>query len=285
MSLKYTTIQHYFRKANGLTNNEYVFCDMISMLCKQIDSRVPGWCYMSKENQGKELDVSKQSAIVLANKMVDRGFLERQPVTGYLRTTAKWEKVYFFDGQQSLPAVNKVDETGQQSLPNDGQQSLPYNNNLLIKDIYNKQMSKIKISDDAKLYIPNENKLELHRLYDIDKQELEYFKTAEKFRLLFIKNLKDKGAPTFNQEKATYKNYVTPIRLMLQKNECTIEQLRDAYKFLNSAEGEFWKTNVLSTDTLRRQMAKLLLQKNRIPDNSNKKPTGFIPDHEARTKL
>jgi DNA-binding transcriptional regulator GbsR (MarR family) len=130
MSLKYTNIQHDFRKQNNLSLNEYVICDMIFFLCKKSDSKVPQWCFMSKETMGKEMGLSKQSIITLIKKMCDFGFLEKQEITGFVKTTFLWEKVYFTDGKDSLPSVNKVDEIGKESLPHDGKESLPHNNNI-----------------------------------------------------------------------------------------------------------------------------------------------------------
>lgn len=100
------------------------------------------------------------------------------------------------------------------------------------------------------------------------------FKTAVWFQKLFIKNLKEKDSPTTHQEKATYKNYVTPIRLMFDNDKVTQEQVKQAYEYLNSLEGEFWKNNILSTSTLREKISQILIQKNK--SNGTGKPTqGF----------
>lgn len=130
MSLIYTNIQHGFRKENGLTLNEYVICDMVFFLCKDSTSKVPGWCYMTKENMGKEMSLSKQSVMTLSKKMIDFGFLEKQEFTGFLKTTSKWEKVYFTDGKESSPKDKKDFDSGKESLPHDGKESLLYNNTL-----------------------------------------------------------------------------------------------------------------------------------------------------------
>ena len=76
---------------------------------------------------------------------------------------------------------------------------------------------------------------------------------------MFITNLKEKDAPTKHQESATFKNYVNPIRLMVENKECTIENLREVYKFLDSPKGEFWKTNILSTSKLREKITTLVM--------------------------
>lgn len=126
-----------------------------------------------------------------------------------------------------------------------------------LRDILNKSLlSEIKISDDKKFLLLNDQQIEIYET------EASAFEIAEHFRTLFIKNLKDKKAPTIHQEQAKYKNYVDPIRLMLEKKECTIEQIREVYRYLNSKDGEFWKTNILSTAKLREQIDVLIAKKN-----------------------
>jgi hypothetical protein len=105
-------------------------------------------------------------------------------------------------------------------------------------------------------------------LSEIDISDVEdglkyYFTIAKEFQSLFIKNLKDKGASTVHQEKATFKNYVTPIRLMIENKECDTDNLREVWKYLSSAKGEFWKSNILSTETLRKQITKLVMEANK----------------------
>lgn len=121
-------------------------------------------------------------------------------------------------------------------------------------NINNKLMSEIKISDDILFFKNQEIK--------ISKNEIYYFQVAEKFRKLFIRNLKESNAPINHQEKATFKNYVEPIRLMVERDKVTKEQFRRSYDFLNSADGDFWKKNILSTAKLREQIQKLLINAN-----------------------
>ena len=151
MALNYTNIQHNFRKENNLSLNEYVLCDMIFYLSKKSTSKVPNWCYMSKETMAKEIGLSKQSIITLIKKLCDLGYLEKQEVTGFVKTTPIWELVYFTDGKVSLPLVQKVFNFGKESLPNDGKESLPnnntYNNNNNIEN------RKLKFSETLKDFV------------------------------------------------------------------------------------------------------------------------------------
>lgn len=97
------------------------------------------------------------------------------------------------------------------------------------------------------------------KISDVEDNLKPYFTIAVNFQKLFITNLKEKDAPTKHQESATFKNYVNPIRLMVENKECTIENLREVYKFLDSSKGEFWKTNILSTSKLREKITTLVM--------------------------
>ena len=112
--------------------------------------------------------------------------------------------------------------------------------NVNVNVIHKRLLSEIKISD-----VPPDLKM--------------YFQIAKDFQNLFIKNLTQRRAPIKNQQNATFKNYVDPIRLAIINNECTINDLRDVWQYLDSPEGDFWKTNVLSTATLRKQIQKLTM--------------------------
>lgn len=124
MSLKYTNIQHDFRKKHGLSCNEYVLADMIYFLSTNPQSKVPGWCYKSRVSLADDLGVSKQSILNLVRSLEDKSLVEKSDITSFLRTTEVWNKVYFTDGKESLP------DNGKESLLEGGKESLPYNNNI-----------------------------------------------------------------------------------------------------------------------------------------------------------
>ena len=94
---------------------------------------------------------------------------------------------------------------------------------------------------------------------EIAKSELSYYQWALKFQELFLKNLKNKGAPTKKVELTSFKNCLTPIRLMLEKDGVSEEQLQLAYDLLNGSE-EFWKGIILSTHKLREKIGQLIAQ-------------------------
>lgn len=111
-----------------MTCNEYVLCDMVYQLATRPGSKIPGWCYMHKKTIAKEIGISKVSVFNLIKKMEERGFLQRDPDAGYLRTTAKWNSVYSDEltpSKESLPGDKKLNSSGKESLPGAGKESLP----------------------------------------------------------------------------------------------------------------------------------------------------------------
>ena len=60
---------------------------------------------------------------------------------------------------------------------------------------------------------------------------------------------------------------------MFEKDNVTEEQFKEAYNFLNSLEGEFWKPNILCTKTLRKQISKLIMQKHKQNGKSEQQVT------------
>lgn len=147
-----------------------------------------------------------------------------------------------------------------------------------LKILNNSLLSEIKISDDKKFFLVKDLQ------FEITEEKLLHYKTALGFQKLFIKNLKEKNSPTSQTEKATYKNFVEPIRLIFEKKEATKEQLREAYEYLNSKEGEFWKSNILSTKKLREKLSMMILKKNTKVIDLNKKEVS-VPDPNKRRRF
>lgn len=138
-------------------------------------------------------------------------------------------------------ALAKINEGQQTSTDVESRSTVStVNDNVNVNVIQKRILSEIKISE-----VPIDLQL--------------YFKIAKDFQNLFIKNLNQRNAPIKNQQNATFKNYVDPIRLAITNNECTINDFRDVWQYLDSPQGDFWKTNILSTSTLRKQIQKLVM--------------------------
>ena len=119
-----------------------------------------------------------------------------------------------------------------------------YNNNISYSDNLSNSnykytlLSEIKISDYTQL-------------------NPDYFEIAKSFVELFRNNLIEAGASTRNVDKAKG-TCIDDIRLMIETDGYTIDDLRDVYSFLR--KDEFWKQNILTTSKLRKQMDKLKLK-------------------------
>ena len=94
---------------------------------------------------------------------------------------------------------------------------------------------------------------------EIPENELGHYEWALKFQELFLKNLKNKGAPTKKIETATFEDGVKPIRLMMEKDGVSECQLQLAYDLLNGPD-EFWKGIILDTSKLRQKIGQLIAQ-------------------------
>jgi hypothetical protein len=87
-----------------------------------------------------------------------------------------------------------------------------------------------------------------------------YATIAKNFQEIIIKNLSDKNVSTKSVENAKFLNWVTPVRLMLENKECDIQDLRNVIKYLRSPKGDFWISNILSTEKLRKQIMTLIIK-------------------------
>ena len=94
-----------------------------------------------------------------------------------------------------------------------------------------------------------------------------FFEIAKSFQELFKKNLTEAGASTSTISKAKG-TWIDDVRLMIETDKYTVEDMRAVYVFLQN--DSFWKQNILSTSTLRKQMPKLKLK---IHNNGVNKPS------------
>lgn len=85
----------------------------------------------------------------------------------------------------------------------------------------------------------------------------DYLEIAKAFHTLFRNNLIEAGIPTTTIDIAKG-TWIDSIRLMIEKDGYTIDDLRGAFRFLE--KDAFWKQNILSTSKLREQMHKLKLK-------------------------
>jgi hypothetical protein len=153
------------------------------------------------------------------------------------RDLLKWEKQH----QQRIEAGKASAEVRKRNATLVNGRSISSTVSVSVSDINNSLISEVKTSD-----VPTEL--------------FEYYNIALKFQELFIKNQNERNVKPTHQLNAKFKNYVEPIRLMMEKKEADKDDLIDVYHFLDSKEGDFWKGNILSTSKLREKIVPLLME-------------------------
>lgn len=123
--MRYTTILHDARVSLGLSLNEYCIADCIHRFASNPDSKVPGWCYASKQYMAGELGLTKEWVIKTISRLEEKGLLEKSEDGRLLRMTKKWFVAVISDGEQnSPPSVNGVHHTGEQNSPRTDNKSI-----------------------------------------------------------------------------------------------------------------------------------------------------------------
>jgi hypothetical protein len=241
-------------------------------------------CVLTFEDADVEVD-QEHLNILIAKKVIklESGFiviefLNEQIKEIYVKSTKRREAV-----NKRWSNVNKnntiVLKNDTNDIQNDTEERRVDKSREDINIILNKSLlSEIKISDDKKFFLFKDFQLE------VLEEQVDYFKSAIGFQKLFVKNLKEKSSPTTQVENAKFKTFVDPIRLMFEKDKVTIFQLREVYNYLDSLEGEFWKSNILSTAKLREKLPTLLAKKN-TKSTIEAKKEALVPNPRKRGKF
>ena len=114
------------------------------------------------------------------------------------------------------------------------------------------------------LKLINLKTLDKKEFLKIDKSEipenlLGFYPWALKFQELFLKNLKNNGGPTKKIDTASFQDCLGPVRLMLEKDGVSEDQLQLAYELLDGSD-EFWKGIILDMKKLREKIGQLIAQ-------------------------
>jgi len=115
--------------------------------------------------------------------------------------------------------------------------------------IINKKVVDITLMKRPEKTLTNNKLLSDKDFIFTSEKEKTYFEITLAFRDLFLNNLKEIGARTINIEQATFEKWVTPVRLMVESDGITLDDLRAVFKFLKGHH--FWRDKVQSTEKLR----------------------------------
>ena len=206
--------------------------------------------------------VSRGSFIFGRHKAEEELFIDGSTIYKAIKQLEKLEMISIVSNNQySIITVNKYNEYQDSESYKVATKEQPSNNQVTAEEQPRNTTNTLKQDNkDNKDNNINNSLLSEIKISDVEISQVIYFEIALAFQNLFIKNLKEKNAPAANQEKAKYKAYVDPIRLMMTVDKVTKEQITKVYKYLGSIEGEFWKSNILSTSKLREKFQQLLLK-------------------------
>ena len=154
------------------------------------------------------------------------------------------------------------------------QSEQPTNNQQITnKQPTNNQQITTNKNDKKEKNVKNENNYKTTLLSDLKKSDFDnpkYLDVTIAFFELFKKNLIEAGASTSTLEKSKGV-WVDHIRLMYETDKQTSESVKKVFEFLQV--DEFWKKNILSTATLRKQFNKLLMNaKNKTNGTKKQQP-------------
>lgn len=192
----------------------------------------------------------KEEIFVLADDMVKIYFLDEQ-LLEFKKTSnqnsenakKRWEK-------ERKTKVNKNTKKNNATAS-----KLQSENDTIRKDKIREEKNNILLSELFSSDESDHKKLILN--FEIPEKDKQPAMIAYQFWLLIKSNLESNGISTSKHNKAIYNNWVPPVRLIMENEEATIDQLREIHQFLKT--DLFWQKNIQSTKNLREHVQKLLL--------------------------
>jgi len=88
--LLYTTIIHKYRIKHHISNNDYCIANAIYHLSNNPDSKFLGWYFGKIETLAKMFNFSRATAYNCVQKLIEKGLVEKDSESGFLRTTTLW---------------------------------------------------------------------------------------------------------------------------------------------------------------------------------------------------
>lgn len=86
----YTTIIHKYRIKHCISNNDYCIANAIYNLSTNPASKFPGWYYGKIETLSAMFQFSRATAYNSVQKLIEKGLVEKDNESGFLRTTKLW---------------------------------------------------------------------------------------------------------------------------------------------------------------------------------------------------
>lgn len=106
-NLNYVLIDFDVKRKLDLKLTEYCFLAVVDYLAYNAANTLR-WCYASRKTIAEKIDVSERYIYTMSQRMQEKGLLEVQEETGYMRTTNLWFEAAKKEGEQSADSMNKV---------------------------------------------------------------------------------------------------------------------------------------------------------------------------------
>lgn len=217
-----------------------------------------GYCTASNQYFAEVYQMSDRNIKMLIKQLSDMGY-----VTVVIDKDNGNSRRIFISGAVYPPSEKNFTPSEKNILtPSEKFFLTPSEKNFLYNNTRKNNTRKNKDKSEVFSDVPSKSFLD-QKFHEVNIEELSdelkpIADIAVKFQILFIENLKEDGIPSKIQSDAKMKNVVEPVRLMVQHDGFSVDDLRDLYRFLK--ENKFWKSNVRSAGKLREKAQTLLAQ-------------------------
>jgi len=212
-------------------------------------------------------ELSDKDKVAFMDALLDRQFLGKKPEN--LKGMAKFA---YISQTNSIDSQVKgyEDKTGQKLTPTegatepptDGGSEPPIQQEEVQVEGEEQVKEKVKVEDKIKSKILTEVVTS-----DVPPNEVLYFDIALKFHAAFRQVIVNAKGSTKTIDRAKYRTWVDPIRLMIENDGITREQINVVGKYV--IEDSFWRGNIQSTSKLREKFDKLIVQANEQRNRKN----------------
>lgn len=220
-------------------------------------------------------ELSDKDKVAFMDALLDRQFLGKKPEN--LKGMAKFA---YISQTNSIDSQVKgyEDKTGQKLTPTDGATIPPTDGGLdtpteqVQVEVEVEEEVQVEGEEQVKEKVKVEDKIKSKMLTevvtsDVPPNEVLYFDIALKFHAAFRQVIVNAKGSTKTIDRAKYKTWVDPIRLMIENDGITREQINVVGKYV--IEDSFWRGNIQSTSKLRDKFDKLIVQANEQRNRKN----------------
>lgn len=212
-------------------------------------------------------ELNDEDKVAFMDALLDRQFLGKKPEN--LKGMAKFA---YISQTNSIDSQVKgyEDKTGQKLTPNDGATAPPTDGGS--EPPSQQEEVQVEGEEQVKEKVKVEDKIKSKILTevvtsDVPPNEVLYFDIALKFHAAFRQVIVNAKGSTKTIDRAKYKTWVDPIRLMIENDSITREQINVVGKYV--IEDSFWRGNIQSTSKLREKFDKLIVQANEQRNRKN----------------